>query len=252
MRPPRTRRHRGTVSAGSRPLGQRAPVPKEVTLPPETRAEATQRVTCQVAAWLWHTRGCRAMARELGIRLDGSLSTAWNGKWRVDMAGVSEDLGKTTSYVIEVKGTHEDLARENVASVHPKLTFHSKWHQPEFAKLHELWLACGDIRTGQAAVSDVPGHWGVMVFARDHGRATVLRRPSRVAHDVGSPCTSNTWRAIAQVATAEDMPAFFNARRKIQPWQALLNVGYAGESVSAKRDNKQISLFEAFEANDAS
>lgn len=207
-----------------------------------TRAEETARVTCQVAAWLWHARKCRAIARECGLTWSGDLSTPWGGHWRVDVAGCAVDGQSLKTYIVEVKGTLEDFRRERVASCDVR---RSKWHREHFANQHELWLACGDLKTGWIAYGDVPEHWGVMVFD-DKGKTTVLRKaPKAQRHGVASAEAATAMRALAEVQTAEGLPRFFNARsvqRHGQPWERLMAEGWA-ENRLWTRDNEQMEMF---------
>lgn len=214
--------------------------------PMSKRAEATARVTCQVAAWLWHARKCRAIARECGLTWSGDLSTPWSGRWRVDVAGCVVSGRSLHTYVVEVKGTTEDLRRERVADAKsPVERLRSKWHHEHFARDHDLWVACGDLKTGWIAHGDVPEHWGVMVFD-DAGKATVLRKaPRPQRHELNSAPAQSALVALAEVQTAEGLPRFFNARgvqRHGQPWERLMREGWAEDRLWT-RDNDQMEMF---------
>lgn len=209
----------------------------------ETRAEATERVTCQAAAWLWHQRECRALMREAGLSYGGVITTAWGGHWRVDLVGLRIAEDSLRAYVIEVKGAYADLAREKIAE--PLVHANSKWHQEHMAKDMELWCACGDLKTGWVAVGDVPEHWGVIVFPAGDGRPEVLRKPERAArHALDSGFSVHALSAAACVQTAERMPRAFNSRRfKTPPWKRLRAEGWY-EDREWTRDNEQMEIFD--------
>jgi hypothetical protein len=209
----------------------------------KSRAEATERVTCQAAAWLWSRRKCRVLAREVGLSYAGKITTAWGGQWRVDLAGCQHAGRGVFTYLVEVKGTLADLRRERIADGNRR----DKWHRPEFGAGHELWIACGDIKTGWIAYGDVPEHWGVVVFD-DQGRTTVLRK---VAYEPGRflpwDQAADQLLALCQVQTAATMPSAFNARRVAdhgQPWERLLADGWAHEDRDWISDNKQMEMFD--------
>ncbi len=210
------------------------------------RAEATERVTCQATAWLWHSRKCRAIAREVGLGIGGDITTPWSGRWRIDLAAASVRSRRVHTYIVEVKGTAQDLARERIGDVDNKADrWHSKWHHEDFAKRNELWVACGDMKTGWLASGDVPEHWGVIVFD-EQGKTTVIRKVEDAAvHDIDDAHVRSSFIALAEVQTSEQMPRAFNARnvrRHGQPWERLLNEGWA-EDRFWTRDNNQQEMF---------
>lgn len=220
-----------------------------------TRAEATERVTCQATAWLWHSRGCRAIAREAGLSLAGGITTPWSGRWRIDLAAASVRSRSVRTYIVEVKGTAQDLTRERIAGIESRAgRYHSKWHHEHFARDHELWVACGDLKTGWLAHGDVPEHWGVAVFD-EQGKMTVLRKaPRSIEHDIGDACVRDAFIALAEVQTSEQMPRAFNVRnvrKHGMPWERLLNEGWAEERFWT-RDNKdtQMEMFHAEKSED--
>lgn len=206
------------------------------------RAEATERVTCQATAWLWHRRKARAIAREAGLAHSGVITTPWSGKWRIDLAAAAVTSRSVRTFIVEVKGTAQDLVRERIADVDDgPARWHSKWHHAHFAKDHELWIACGDLKTGWIAHGDVPEHWGVIVFDAE-GKTSVLRKIEKPpAHDIDDACVRDTFMALADVQTAEQMPRAFNARRLGAPWERLVESGWA-EDRFWMRDNNQMEL----------
>lgn len=127
----------------------------------ETRSEATARVTCACAAWLWR-RGSRLIAPEVGLtRSGGFLEKPWGSFYRVDLAA---SLGNQT-HVIEVKGTKADLVREDLGQ--------GKWRL--FYPHLTVWLALGfDYEP------ELDERWGIL---RVRDQSVKVVRPAREVED---------------------------------------------------------------------
>lgn len=127
----------------------------------ESRSEATARVTCAVAAWLWR-RGSRIIAAEVGLtRQSTYLERPWASWYRVDLAS---SIGPQT-HVIEVKGTRADLAREDLTA--------GKWVLP-YPNL-VVWLALGfDQKV------ELDERWGIL---RIRDQRVEIVRPAREVDD---------------------------------------------------------------------
>ena len=132
----------------------------------ESRSDATARVTCACAAWLWR-QGSRIIASEVGLtRGSLRLIEPWGAWYRVDLAA---SLGSAT-HIIEVKGTRADIAREDLGA--------GKWALA-YDNLTP-WLAFDDKITPDLYQS-LDERWGLM-RVKDQ-RVKVLRRPHRVHDD---------------------------------------------------------------------
>lgn len=217
----------------------------------ETRSEATDRVTAQAGTWLWK-RGCRAMTREAGLTDSGHITTAWGGRWRVDLVGVVPDNERWRGYVVEVKGTFADFSREKIYDQRNNRHWsRSKWHRPEFARINELWLACGDLKTAWAAKVDVPEHWGIILFPVD-GKVKVMRKPVPGPVKTDKKEMYMDMAAIAKVTTSLLLPSFFNSpsQKGKSQWERLIDSDWyrslpASEEDGLVSDNKQMEMFSA-------
>lgn len=139
--------------------------------PLSRRKQATLSVTALGHAWLWHKRGCRAMADELGVwgRLGvARLGPGGGALWRADLAGVAKRGNSYRLDILEVKGTREDLRREDLGA--------GKWLWSRGITGAALWVLMGeDLRPEDYAA--VPAHWGLLQAAEDNTVVKTLRRP---------------------------------------------------------------------------
>lgn len=154
-----------------------------------TRTDATARVTALVAAWLWRQRNARAIALEVGLCPVQGLVAPARGRWRVDIAAVTVEDSAEGVHIVEVKGTPEDLAREDLAVGKWKLDYAEKRMHP--------WLA---VDASMRAVA--PPGWGLLIVS---DRVAVVKQPANVATNYHDAVPS-AYRAISEVLTAQRLP----------------------------------------------
>ena len=173
----------------------------------ETRSEATARVTCSVAAWLWRERS-RVLAQEVGLgRGRPRLCAPWGAAYRVDLAAVVSHK----TYVVEVKGTRADIVREDLGA--------GKWTMAYADHGLMPWLAF-DARIDPRLYSQLPETWGLLRV--DAQRVKVLRRPPRVYDDN----LVESLTAIASVACMQTLPMMMGKNHSEQ-LAALERGGFA-------------------------
>ena len=133
------------------------------------------------------------MAPEVGIT--GVLGTPWQRRWRVDLAAV---LGPKT-YVIEVKGTQADLAREDLDT--------GKWvhNHPGLC----LWLAL-DAKIRAPKISE---NWGIISV--EGARIQVVRRPPLIDDDR----RETSLEAIGSSLCLQSLPQMMGLSRAAQASQ---------------------------------
>jgi hypothetical protein len=157
------------------------------------RRDGTRLVTHAIGHWLWR-KGARAIAWEVGLHKSQGLTCPWHGHWRVDLAAC---VGSESIHVVEVKGSKEDLSRENLGS--------GKW-QVDFPALGITpWLA---VVEGLESALSAPVGWGVLSVSPDG-----LVREIRSQKTKARPSELDFFRAnsaLAQVLTAQYMPTLFS------------------------------------------
>jgi len=156
------------------------------------RTDATARVTALTAAWFWRQRRSRALATEVGLCPVRGLVAPAQGRWRVDLAAVTVEDSAEGVHVVEVKGTAEDLAREDLAL--------GKWQLDYAAYQLHPWLAV-DV----SMKASPPRGWGLLVVGEN---VVVAKKPTDVTTDYHQPNdhVTRAYRAIAEVVTAQRLP----------------------------------------------
>lgn len=181
----------------------------------ETRAEGTARVTADVASWLW-SRGSRCLVPEVGLHPVRGLCQPWDGRWRVDMVATVPRHGAERVDVIEVKGSADDLRREDLGTGKWVLRYDRMGLTPWLALSHTV---------SRSLWQDLNEAWGVIVV--EPRRTTVVRDPAvPVYHSIHQPNDDVTaaYRALATVATLQSLPMLMGLDRAARASAMYLSV----------------------------
>ena len=185
-----------------------------------TNAEATRLHTQFAVAWLWHVRGCRVIADEVGVGMTGSrlaMSSATN--WRADVVGVRP--GKHYSNrpevpsrfdVVEVKGHRRDWRRELPKSpkcewsdIKPRFQKYSKWGDTTESAPLALWLLVSHTVTDDD-LSLLPIHWGVLRASDDVLSVETVRKAKAPGVIAGHNDLLASWGAVASRSRSPQLP----------------------------------------------
>lgn len=172
-------------------------------------------MTSVCVRWLWQ-KSCRAIAPEIGLRREG-LTSAWKSPHRVDLVGVAKPTkrGPGRVYLIEVKSTSADLAREYLDRplIERQKKIRAK-HRRGYARAAYRW-EINTIKLGvvpylavDASVSAdlyafLPATWGVLSVRGEKVR--VLRKPVPEA-EANSSQLSRAWQALAESHSMWNLP----------------------------------------------
>lgn len=196
-------------------------------------------MTSAVAAWLWR-RGARALAPEVGLDPVAGLTTPQAARWRCDLAATVVVKAVESVHVVEVKGTREDLEREDLSA--------GKWLCDWHKHAINPWIAVDD-RIGAGSYRDLGPHWGVLVVSGH--RVNVVRRPPEASGDYHQPSDDVTraYRAIAEVVTAQRLPTMMGLKAEeaaqliadgtfTRPWAAWTDIAVTDSEPLVDEDAK--------------
>jgi hypothetical protein len=183
-------------------------IPRGGTPRTASACERTDAHTRLALAWLWHRRGCRALAEEVGVYASGRVCRVADGRWRVDVVGSARKPSRRRASdgwqwrvdVVEVKGHRADWMREaRVLAREPEhvRSVRSKWHALAEgaggrAGAPGLWLLVSH-DVADADLKLLPVEWGVLRADAYAVEVEVVRDCARARWSDAAPDDSELW-----------------------------------------------------------